>query len=310
MTARARQISKYSRGMRGISLIEMLSTIFIMSFAAAAITEVCVTQNVVAFRTFNKIESLTNSRRVASVMERDVHNARFIGDQFGSNQNTFPGGGSDNPYLISGPSATSGITNFLGFPGSTNQSVWPSPAYMLNGQTLILQIPVFTLDGFPTKANTPGQTYWNVDTYVYKILADTANAGTGQFLMQKTCFPGVHIPGTDQPAPPIASNTPQTILTGIVGPVDLTASADPVAGTPPPKVFQFLTKQYPIFYANSATIAQSFISAPQTSDPLNINGVALTLEVFSDANSKRPDFVPKTLAFRQEFYLRGNASSP
>lgn len=247
----------------------MLATIIIMGIVAAGISEIAVTQNVVAFRTFNKLDALTNARRVASFIERDVHNAKFIGYIFNANPNQFPG----------------------------------PPSYSLNAQTLILQTPVFytpaSNGGFPaipTQSST--SKHWNVDTVVYQVVGDSARAGTGQFVLQKTVYPGDH-PAGYEPAPTASA---QTILTGIVGPVDLNAAADPVALTPPPKVFGFFPKSYPLYVPNFPTGVQ-----PDASD---VNGVSINLEVFSDAASKRIDQTPRSMAFRTEMYMRGNFSSP
>jgi hypothetical protein len=252
-----------------MSLIEMLATLMIMSIAAVGITEIAVTQNVVAFRTYNKLDALTNARRVASFIERDVHNAKFIGYIFNSNPNQFLG----------------------------------PPSYSLNAQTLILQTPVFyspaSNGGFPalpTQSSIPN--HWNVDTVVYQVVGDSARAGTGQFVLQKTVYPGNHSSGYE-PAPTAST---QTILTGIVGPVDLTALADPVALTPPPKIFGFFPKSYPMYVGN-------FPSGVQP-DATDINGVSINLELCSDAASKRVDLVPRSMAFRTEIYMRGNFSSP
>lgn len=300
------------RKKKGISLVEMLSTIFIMAFVGAAITEICVTQNAVAFRTYNKIEALTNGRRVASAVERDVHNALQIGDRQGITKYTFPSGGISNPYSTTGPSVGSGITQFFGFPGATSNTNWPPPPYSLDPQTLILQVPILTSDsipgsttndffGFPTK-NSFGSD-WNVDTYVYKVLADTSRPGTGQFVLQKAVFPGVN--STSQ----ILSNNPETLLTGIIGPIDPTQAPDPTAGTPAPLVFQFISKSHPLFLGNGSSNAFVIPSSTQP-ETVDLAGIVCTFEIYSDADSKRKDYVPRSFAVRNEMYLRGNYVSP
>ncbi len=246
----------------------MIVTVLIMGIVAAAITEITVTQNVIAFRTFNKLDALINARRVVSFIERDIHNARFIGSQSDTDPNSY-----------SGP-----------------------PTYQLNAQTLIIQIPVFYASGsYGNISAVPTPTasgYWNVDTIIYQIVGDPDRAGTGQFLLQKTVYPGLHNNGYE-PMPVILN---QTILTGIAGPTDLTKPADSVAGTPPPKVFGFLSKQTPMY-------SQNFQPGVQP-DATNINGVSINLEVLSNASSTRQDLTPRAMAFRTEVYVRGNYYSP
>ena len=272
------------RDIRGMSLVEMLTTILLMGIIAAAITDIAVTQNVIAFRTFNKIDALTNARRVASFIERDIHNASFIGDQSNStNQNEYPG----------------------------------PPTYTLSGQTLILQLPIFYspsatggIPAIPTSFTTalppviingttynPTTTFWNVDTIIYQVVGDTSRPGTGQFVLQKTVLPGLHPAG--YASAPIA--TSQTVLAGIVGPQDLTLPTDATAGTSPPAVFGYLSKQIPLY-----------VSQPPSTPPsaANINGVSVNLEVFSNASTKRIDLTPRSMAFRTEAYVRGNYYSP
>jgi prepilin-type N-terminal cleavage/methylation domain-containing protein len=272
------------RDVRGMSLVEMLATILIMGIVAAAITDIAVTQNIIAFRTFNKIDALTNARRVASFIERDIHNASFIGDQSNTaNQNEYPG----------------------------------PPTYTLSGQTLIIQLPIFYspsatggIPAIPTSYTVPGTpvvvngttynyttTFWNVDTIIYQIIGDTSRAGTGQFVLQKTVIPGLH--PTNYETAPTASN--QTILAGIVGPQDLTLPTDPTAGTSPPAVFGYFSKQSPLYQSAQSTTTPS---------AANINGVSINLEVFSNASSKRVDLTPRSMAFRTEVYVRGNYYSP
>jgi prepilin-type N-terminal cleavage/methylation domain-containing protein len=264
------------RKIQGMSLVEMLTTIMLMGIVAAAITDIAVTQNVIAFRTYNKIDALTNARRVASFIERDIHNARFIG------------------YL---PTA-------------------PGPMVPLSETTLVLQIPVFyspsaqITKGFPaipTPGVVPGT--WNFDTVIYQVVGDTTRPGTGQFVIQKTIYPGLH--------PPIypfyetaAVAVNQTILTGIVGPQDLTQNVDGTANSCPPAVFGYFSKQYPLYSVNSLGIANYQPGNPSTDDPSNFNGVSINLEVMSNAASKRIDLTPRSMAFRTEACVRGNYYSP
>ncbi len=64
------------RSCKGTSLIEMLSALFITSFIGVVMCEIAVTQNVVAFKTNNKIDSLIAAKRFFPQLEREIHMAR------------------------------------------------------------------------------------------------------------------------------------------------------------------------------------------------------------------------------------------
>ncbi|HEY9731285.1 MAG TPA: prepilin-type N-terminal cleavage/methylation domain-containing protein [Drouetiella sp.] len=64
------------RNQSGMSLIEMLSTLFITAFIGAIMTEIAVTQNVVSLKASTKMDSLVAARRFFSSFEHDVHMAR------------------------------------------------------------------------------------------------------------------------------------------------------------------------------------------------------------------------------------------
>jgi len=64
------------RNHHGMSLIEMLSTLFVTAFIGTIMAEIAVTQNVVSLKTSNRIDSLVAARRFFNGFERDVHMAR------------------------------------------------------------------------------------------------------------------------------------------------------------------------------------------------------------------------------------------
>jgi len=66
------------RTQQGTSLIEMLSALFITSFIGAIMCEMAVTQNIVALKTYNKIDTLVSARRFFPALEKEIHMARFI----------------------------------------------------------------------------------------------------------------------------------------------------------------------------------------------------------------------------------------
>ncbi|MDX2107650.1 MAG: hypothetical protein SFY67_14715 [Candidatus Melainabacteria bacterium] len=268
-----------------MSLIEAVFVVFLTGILSAAVLGTAALQNSANFRAYNKMGSLMAARRLESSLHREVHMARYFGDQFGDPQSTdtsnhpnvFPA--SNNPY------------NYTNFPTDTSNSSWPAHPYVLDEQTLILQVPVF-VSGFATTKNG----FWNVDTYVYKVLADKSQSGKGQFVLQKMIFPG------DSSSNNIVS--PVTVLTGIVGPINPNNAVDAVAGVPAPSVFSY-------FYKNSPTWSgSSSFSIPTATNTSGINGVGLTLELFSNESSNRKDYAPKTMAFKSEFFRRANGGTP
>lgn len=245
------------RHQKGMSLIELLSAILIMSFVGVAITELCAAHNVVAFRTVGKMDGIVNARRAIAQFDRDVRLAK-----------SFP----------------SSFTPTANIPGDNSVATWnvPSPSYLADYQTLILNQPIFDQNGYVST---------NTKTIVYKILPDKRNTGKGLFVLQKKDFS--------------ISGDPQTILTGIVGPVNPTDTIDSIANTPSPKVFKPLIKLAE--YYQSAGIPSNFY--PPNMVPSSITkGAQVTLEIF-DTASQSQNSSPKSIAFSREVYSRGNYGS-
>ncbi len=286
------------RSTTGLSLVETMAAIFVSSLVAGGVIGTLSLINATSFRAFNKLGSLTSAKRLEPSIKQEIHMTKYFGDQLGDNatSNSFPA--YANPKYTLPPDADGtpdpGLTLF---PAETANATWPPRPYYLDEQTLIFQVPIFTSNGYPDLAD--GQPpdlsngKWDVDTYVYKVLADKNKPGTGQFVLQKTIFPGNHAnnPGY---TPPIASNNPQTVMTGIVGPVDPNAPVDPVANTPPPMVFEYLSN------------ANTRVGKPDPIQTSSIRGVAITVELFCNETSSRKDYTPATLALNSEFYKRGN----
>lgn len=66
------------RTQRGMSLIEMLAALFISAFIGMMMCEIAVTQNLVALKTNNKLDSIVSARRFCTQFEKDVHNAAYF----------------------------------------------------------------------------------------------------------------------------------------------------------------------------------------------------------------------------------------
>ncbi|MBP7862918.1 hypothetical protein KA183_14630 [bacterium] len=263
----------------GFSLIEAVFVVFITGVISAGILSIAAAQNATNFRAYNKMGSLMAARRLETNLQLEAHMARFFGDQSGPDFNKFPASNNLNTYT---------------FPTSTSNADWPTPQFSLNKQNLILQVPIFDQNGVPTMIGNQ----WNVDTFIYMVLPDKNNPGKGQFVLQKALFPGDHSSQVGY-VPPIDPTKPQTLLTGIVGPIDPTDTHDPVAGVPPPAVFTYL------YNWPGSSVQES--SDPKSVDVDRIKGVAINLELFSNESSSRSDYIPKTIAFKSEFFRRGNA---
>lgn len=242
------------RAQSGMSLIELLSAILIMSFVGVAITELCGAHNIVAFRTLGKMDGIVNARRAIALFDRDIRLAKSI------------------------PSSFSPTANI---PGENAVATWgaPSPSYVSDYQTLILTQPVFDQSGYLSTESK---------TIVYKILPDKRKAGKGLFVLQRKDFS--------------TTAEPQTILTGIVGPINPSDITDSIANTPSPKVFKPLIRLAE--YYKSSGIPSKYY--PPTSIPSSLTkGAQVTLEIF-DTVSESQNGTPKSIAFSREVYTRGN----
>ena len=156
--------------------------------------------------------------------------------------------------------------------------------YSLGPQTLIIQQPVFyeasngstsSLNGFPLRL-APGAVTSSpmlppvaseyVDTVVYQVIPDPEPSSQGQYLLQVARFSGFPlVPGCKLREP---INPPQTVLKGIVGPVD---SANPIG----PSIFQYLT---------SAQENQP-ITNPSSAQAKKVTGVSINVEVRMPASN-------------------------
>ncbi|HEY9869448.1 MAG TPA: type II secretion system protein [Candidatus Obscuribacterales bacterium] len=273
-----------------MTLIEMLVSCAIVGLAAAGISGLVLLNNVSTHRLFNKVDNLNQARQVVERIGKDLRMARNVGDVYGVNiqlhddpvtygtegTNSFPlaAPGGNNPHY------SGGQTPPAGWPTAP----WPGRPYVLSPRTLIVQIPVFDANGFPTKVpattgNPPVSVDQdNVDTLVYQIIDDPDHPG--EFLLQVAGFPG------NPTNLKIRSNPPQTILSGIVGP------KDPATGEP--KVFQYLDR-----YDESGTPQDTFIG-PKIA---NVTGVVMNLEIRRNDEGVSSASV---VGLKSEMYMRNN----
>jgi type II secretory pathway pseudopilin PulG len=274
-----------------MTLIEMLVSCAIVGLAAAGISGLVLLNNVSTHRLFNKVDNLNQARQVVERIGKDLRMARNVGDVYGANillhagpppeygtegTNSFPlaAPAGNNPHY------SGGQTPPAGWPTTP----WPARPYVLSPRTLIVQIPVFDANGFPSRVpagsgNPPvSSDQDNVDTLVYQIIDDSDNPG--EYLLQVAGFPGS--PSTLR----LKSNPPQTILSGIVGP------KDPLTGEP--KVFQYLNR-----YDMTGTPKDTWVG----NDIANITGVVMNLEIRRNDEGVSGASV---VGLKSEMYMRNN----
>lgn len=249
----AKKRTRTSRCSRGATLTEMLIASLLLGFSLAAIGEVMVVTAMSTNKLTNRASGIADSRSVTRRIQADIREARNFGDAYDIPEdnsslyenNYFPC--SDNPlYEIgSGPQHISTRWSWNGWP--TN---WGTPPYKLDAQTLIIQQPVVFLDpandpldssfsasapqnnlnGLPIEGSiTAGRN--NLETIVYKLIQDP-NEPT-EFILQRARFSGED--PVSQSSYKAMINPPQTVLTGIIGPL-------PTNGGTTPEIFTFFTK--------------------------------------------------------------------
>jgi len=281
----------------GMTLIEMLVSVGIVGIAAAGISGLVMLNGISSHRLFNKVDNLNQARQVVERLGKDIRMARNVGDVYGqtivlslgppeidgtSGTNQFPlqAPVGNNPFYGAGQAPASGWP----------VAPWPLQPYQLSPRTLIVQIPVFDANGFPTRVpagtgNPPlGSNQDNVDTLVYQIIPDPdfvpAPGKPQEYLLQVAGFPG------NPSNLKIASNPPQTILKGIIGPID------PVSKQP--KVFQYLNR-----YDLTGTPQDTWVG----NEIANVTGIVMNIEIkrYSEGVAGA-----STVGLKSEMYMRNN----
>jgi hypothetical protein len=250
-----------------MTITELVVSAFLMAYAMATIGELVYLNTYASTKLTNKVDGQVGASRAIRRIAADIRSARIIGNVFGtSSPPTLPdtGPGSVDPYQASPPSG--------GWPGAP----WPVTPYKLGPQTLILQLPAYyqspsnppnpsnaayPLNGFPLMqqgyaASGPPPLVECVDTVIYQLVADT-QPSDGAYQLQVVRFPGNPFPATNSILR-ASINGPQTVLTGIVGPIN------PADGTNQPSVFEYLSTPNGTF---------------PNGIPTSIVGVSINLEV-------------------------------
>jgi hypothetical protein len=214
------------------------------------------------------------------VMSNGVNETDFNENEVVSSSSRFP---SDANKLYNPTDGT--MRNDVPFPGPP----WPSAPYQLDQQTLILQVQAFSPAGYPRKLNLTGALANTVlpalDTYVYRVVPDNSRPGpTRWYQLQLTVFPAP--PGLSNMPQGLQPGVPQTILSGIVGPVDQNNN---------PCIFQYMD---PSTGGKTTTFNDNI-------GMVNYRGVVVNMQVMAlDATRKA------TLStLRSEFFLRNNSQA-
>lgn len=177
------------------------------------------------------------------------------------------------------------------------------PYYTLSPTCLVIQIPVFDSGGLPVgipypTAAAPVANIECLDSYVYQVVPDTgADAIANSYKLVECKFPAQGVP---RPTGYDVTTIPQTLLRGIIGPVD------PSSGSTIPKVFSFISRiDNQAYDTISNPPSASRIYSNQTITVNNVSGICINLEILRQtAGTSRTS----SLQFKTEVYMRNNSS--
>ena len=258
------------RKAHGFSLVEMLISVAIIGIVSAGTAELLFMNSQGSWKLFNKVDGLNAARLVIDRLAMDVRMARNVGDIAGT---PFVDG-ADIPTVGSNQFPTT-LNALYGAgqnpPGGWPSAPWPSRPYTLSNTCLVIQVPVFDANGFPTKTGSND----NLDTYVYQVLADPTETGT--FMLQVASFPGT---GSTRPV----LLPPRTLLRGIIGPLD--------SATQTPKTFQYLT---------ISGVPQDIVVGTEAP---NYTGVIVNFELRRHASVQTKN--RSTMGIKSEIFMRNN----
>jgi hypothetical protein len=310
------------RSAKGETLISVLVATLLMTFVLSAILALAVVNTREQSAYFNRSDTITAAKTVLDRIGKTVRSARSVGDVYGvvpvptapvTSLASIAGGAVVNINLVDGSqiplaqleSGTAMMTSssfpslgdpYYGTGGSCTLNApaeWSSPPWTLSSTTLIVQVPVFDANGFPFAFVNPNPGAQNpgnleaMDTFVYNVTADSTR--TGMYKMQVACFPASPRPA-GVPAP--GSQTPSTILTGIVGPRDADGNLC---------IFQYVDSA--TNSAASSVVGGNLILANNgIANLLNVQGVVTTLEIKKQDEGRKAAVV----ALRTETYMRNN----
>jgi type II secretory pathway pseudopilin PulG len=301
-------IASPQRSAQATTLIETLMVVIVTSIISLAMFAVLWLNTTIQNKANNSLDAANAARTAIERIGRDVRGGRSLGDVFGDLVPDGMGG-----QVVQGsatfPSSLDPIYGNSQAPaGGAWPAAWGSPPYTCSNTCLIVQVPVFDSNKWPTEiivgqgnpAVLPVQgSQANVETHIYQIVADPDPVNhPNEFQLQYFCAPGFQSLGSGY-VPASHTFGPEVLVTGIIGPQATGSPSTPVLGNL--KVFQYLAKKgsqddttptgQPQDSINSATLA-------------NFTGVIINLELKKHQASTRQ---PITLAFKQEVFVRNNA---
>lgn len=263
-----------NRALKGMSIVEMLVVLAVTGVAIAGLTEI----SWLSFDWINKFSTKVDvniaAKRALERVGNDLRIATCIGDSFEPLSDTTPTFPSSNNPLYS-----------AGMPAGA------STTYQIDDNTLIFQVPVFNNKGWPTSLPTSvdSNRRKNVDTIIYEVVQDPEQDTSGQirYLLKRTFFAGVHDSTQIPNVNPGQTLCPaQTILTGIVGPLD--------KNTGKPQIFQALDQLNPGGNPIPLSLLRTY-SLPR------INGIVMNIEIQRSQSASKNT---STASFRSEIMIR------
>lgn len=248
------------RNNRAMTLVEMMVAVAVTGIAVAGLTEL----SFLSASWIDKFSAKTDiniaAKQAIDLFGKDVRAAINVGDAYGDPYN------ASNRSIIGTPI----------FPTKENP-LYPAPLippadsqYYIDENTLILQTPIFGIEGWPTSIpkTIDEKQRRNVDTIIYQVAldADPFFAAQNHYVLKRSVFPGNHNEAQIEDVLKGNLISPgQTVLKGIVGPLDKV--------TGKPKIFQLLVK-------DPSSQAATLTSLRQPDLPL-IDGIVINLELVS-----------------------------
>ncbi len=262
------------RNILAMSIIEMMVALAITGVAIAGLTEI----SWLSFDWINKFTTKVDvnlaAKRTLEKIGADLRIATAVGDSYDQPADTTP----------TFPSASNPLYS-AGLPSGAPAS------YQIDDNTLIFQVPVFNQKGWPTSlpASIDPRQRRNLDTIVYEVAQDPDpnEAALGKYILKRTFFAGIHDSTQIPNVNPGSTICPaQTVLTGIVGPLDKT--------TGKLQIFQALDELDPGGNPVPLRLLRTY-TLPR------VNGIVVSVELSKTQGANKNT---STASFRSEIFMR------
>lgn len=323
---------KHPRSQTGDSLVSLLVATTIFSFVAMSIMGLMSVNVLETSKLNSRTDNMMAARFGMDKMARLVRMARNLGDIQGqvpltsNNYSEAPNGPTGDYFTaIQGDSgvtqaqvnAGTACNTSASFPTIANPDYGPGKAgngaftgsawggggsLTLSADTLIVQVPVFDANGYPVSSNAggAGQRVVALDTYVYRVVPDPERTAAGNnevnyFKLQVCVYPSLS--GTTNRPPGMATGVPQTVMSGIVGPVD---PLNPSRCT----AFAYIN-QNPAYTGGQMQTnfdRQTAQGATNEDNLVSFKGVVCNFHLMTMDGAKRVTVMP----LRTEMYMRNN----